>query len=70
MGNAARQRWPEYLMEAGGLGFFMMSAAALFATPPQHPASPLRTRIHSPAVRDEIMAVAMGLTVVAIICSR
>jgi hypothetical protein len=57
-------------MEAGGLGFFMMSAAALFATPPQHPASPLRTRIHSPAVRDEIMAVAMGLTVVAIICSR
>jgi aquaporin Z len=55
-------------MEAAGLGFFMMSAA-LFATLLQYPGSPLHSRIHSPAVRSGIMAVAMGLTAVAIIYS-
>ena len=64
MWNAAGQHWPEYLMEAAGLGFFMMSAAR-FATRLQYPGSPLYRRIHSPAVRNGIVAVPMGLTTVA-----
>ncbi len=68
MWNAARQHWPEYLMEAAGLGFFMISAA-LFATLLQYPGSPLHSRIQSTSVRSGIMAMAMGLTAVIIIYS-
>ena len=37
---AARRHWPEYLMEAAGLGLFMLAASA-FATLLEHPASPV-----------------------------
>ena len=30
MGNALRRHWPEYLMEAAGLGLFMVSVEASF----------------------------------------
>ena len=39
-GDALRRHWPEYLMEAAGLGLFMVSAG-LFGTLLFHPASPL-----------------------------
>src|SRR5207249_1399042 len=36
--GALREHWPEYLVEAGGLGLFMVSAC-LFATLLEHPSS-------------------------------
>ena len=38
--GALRAHWPEYLMEAAGLGAFMVSAG-LFATLLEHPGSAL-----------------------------
>ena len=38
--DAMRRHWPEYLMEAAGLGLFMISAAT-FASLLEHPASPI-----------------------------
>jgi MIP family channel proteins len=69
MGGALRRHWPEYLMEAAGLGFFMLSAC-LFTTLLEHPASPTRQVIGEPILRRMLMGLAMGLTAVAIIYSR
>jgi aquaporin Z len=52
---------PEYLMEALGLGLFMLSAA-LFGTL-------LRMAIAKPFLRRALMGVAMGLTAIALIYS-
>jgi aquaporin Z len=68
MFTALRQHWPEYTMEAAGLGIFMMSAC-LFAVLLEHPASPVRQVIANPLVRRILMGMAMGLTAVAIIYS-
>ncbi len=68
MWNAARQHWPEYLIEAAGLGVFMISAA-LFATLLQYPGSPVHSRVQSASLRNVIMALGMGLTAVLIIYS-
>src|SRR5512145_975333 len=38
--DAVRRHWPEYLMEAAGLGLFMVSAG-LFATLLWYPGSPI-----------------------------
>jgi len=66
--NALRKHWPEYLMEAAGLGIFMISAG-LFATILEYPGSPLRQAISDPFLRRIPMGLAMGLTAVAIIYS-
>lgn len=62
----------EYLIEAAGLGAFMVSAC-LFAALLEHPASPLRAlagaALDSAAVRRAWMGLAMGATAVAIIYS-
>jgi len=68
MFNALKQHWPEYLMEAGGLGVFMIAACA-FGALLEHPASPVRMAIESAMVRRGIMGLAMGLTAIAIIYS-
>ncbi len=68
MMNALTRHWPEYLMEAAGLGLFMISAC-LFAALLEHPASPVRQAISDPLVRRVLMGLAMGLTAVAIIYS-
>ena len=47
MGNALRRHWPEYLIEAAGLGFFMLSAA-FFGTLLEYPGSPLHQAIPAP----------------------
>jgi aquaporin Z len=60
--------WREYLIEAAGLGLFMVSAAAM-ATLLEHPASPLRTALPDPFVRRVLMGLAMGLTAAALIYS-
>lgn len=65
---ALRQHWPEYLMEALGLGLFMVSAG-LFGTLLEAPGSPLRQTITDPFLRRSLMGVAMGLTAVGLIYS-
>ena len=68
MADALRGHWPEYLMEAAGLGCFMLSACfftALF----EFPASPVHQAIPASFWRRVLMGIAMGSTAVAIIYS-
>jgi aquaporin Z len=55
-------------MELGELGLYMF-VTCVVATLLQHPASPVRHLIASAAARRELMGVAMGLTIVAIVMS-
>ncbi len=66
--DALKRHWPEYLMEAAGLGLFMISAA-VFATVLEYPGSPLHKAIPDPLVRRALMGLAMGLTAIGIIYS-
>ncbi len=66
--DAIRRHWPEYLMEAAGLGIFMVSAC-VFTILLEHPGSPARMAINDPFVRRFLIGVAMGLTAIAIIYS-
>jgi aquaporin Z len=66
--QALRRHWPEYLMEAAGLGVFMVSAG-LFGTLLEYPHSPLRQAIADDGLRRVLMGAAMGATAVAIIYS-
>jgi aquaporin Z len=68
MFDALKRHWPEYLMEAAGLGIFMISAC-VFATILEHPGSPVRHAVSEPFARRVLMGVAMGLTAAAIIYS-
>jgi aquaporin Z len=68
MAESLRRHWPEYLMEAAGLGLFMVSAC-VFAALLEHPLSPARQAIPDPFARRLLMGVAMGATAVAIIYS-
>lgn len=68
MRAALSRHWPEYLMEAAGLGVFMISAC-LFAALLEHPGSPVHHAIASPLARRMLMGLAMGLTAVSIIYS-
>src|SRR5438445_13007216 len=63
-----RRHWPEYLMEAAGLGLFMISAA-VFATLLEHPSSPIHQALPDPFMRRALMGLAMWLTAVSIISS-
>jgi aquaporin Z len=60
--------WPEYLIEAGALGLFMLSAS-IFGVLLEHPMSWLHQSISSPHVRRGLMGLAMGATAVTIILS-
>src|SRR6266850_1773906 len=62
------QHWPEYLIEAIGLGLFMLSAC-LFVALLEHPNSPLRQAMTDPFLRRIPMGLAMGLTAVGLIYS-
>jgi aquaporin Z len=66
--NALRRHYPEYLMEAAGLGLFMISAA-MFTALLEHPASAIHQAIASPLLRRFLMGVAMGLTAITIVYS-
>jgi aquaporin Z len=63
-----RHHWPEYLMEAAGLGVFMLSAC-VFATLLQHPASPVAPVIQQPLLRRLLMGLAMALTAISLVYS-
>jgi len=66
--NALREHWPEYLMEASGLGIFMVSAS-VFTILLYHPASPALPVLPEEFPRRVLMGLAMGLTAIAIIYS-
>ena len=68
---AAREtslHWPEYLIEAGAICMFMVSAA-VFAAVLYHPSSPISGAISNEFVRRGWMGLAMGSTAVATIYS-
>jgi aquaporin Z len=60
--------WREYLIEAAGLGLFMMSAATMTALL-EHPASPVHLALPDPFVRRALMGLAMGLTAASLVYS-
>lgn len=66
MREAVKDHWPEYLIEAWGLGIFMVSACT-FGVAFYHPGSPLI--FESRVVSDVLMGSVMGLTAVGIILS-
>lgn len=66
--DALRHHWPEYLMEAAGLGIFMI-LAGVFGTILEYPGSPVRQAIADPLLRRSLMGIAMGLTAIGIIYS-
>ena len=63
-----QHHWPEYLMEAAGLGLFMLSAC-LCATLLYHPASPVARLIQPPLLRRFLIGLAMALTAICLIYS-
>jgi aquaporin Z len=66
--DALKHHWPEYLMEAAGLGTFMISAA-VFTFALEYPASPARQALPDPFVRRILLGIAMGFTAIGIIYS-
>ncbi|HXV74727.1 MAG TPA: aquaporin, partial [Candidatus Polarisedimenticolaceae bacterium] len=68
MNGDGRRHLPEYLIEAAGLGLFMLSAAT-FATLLESAQSPVRAAIGDPWLRRLLMGTAMGLTLVLIVYS-
>ncbi|HZN58680.1 MAG TPA: hypothetical protein VFD71_11445 [Planctomycetota bacterium] len=68
MVDALRRHWPEYLIAAVLLGFFMISAAG-FSILIEHPASGVRQAVSDPFIRHVLMGCAMGATNLALIFS-
>jgi aquaporin Z len=66
--TALARHWPEYLMEAGELGAFMLSAC-LFGVLLGHPSSIVVVALPDPLARRVLMGLAMGGTAVAIVSS-
>lgn len=62
------RHWPEYLMEAAGLGLFMISAAVTTAAF-EYPHSPLHDLFPDPTLRRILIGIAMGLTAIGLIYS-
>jgi aquaporin Z len=65
---ALKEHWPEYLMEAAGLGIFMVSVCVV-CTLLEHPGSPVHLTGRDPAVRNILTGLARGLTAVGLIYS-
>lgn len=66
--NAIGAHWPEYFMEAAGLGIFMASAAFV-TTALEYPHSPLHVAMPDPVLRRILIGLCMGLTAIGIIYS-
>ena len=67
-GAALRHHWPEYLIEAWGLGLFMISAG-IVSTWLWYPDSPLVRILPDDNLRRALTGIAMGLTAIALIYS-
>lgn len=68
MREALKRHWPEYGMEAAGLGLFMISACA-FSVLLFHPASPVVAVLPDPNLRRIPMGIAMALTNICLVYS-
>jgi aquaporin Z len=68
MGGSGHDHWREYLMEAAGLGLFMISASILTVAI-EHPQSPIRQSIDDAFLRRIIVGSGMGLSAIALIYS-
>ncbi len=68
MARPPTDHWREYLMEAGGLGIFMISAC-VFTTVIEHPGSPIRQWVANAFIRRIIIGAGMGLTAIGLIYS-
>jgi aquaporin Z len=66
--RALAAHWPEYLIEAAGLGLFMLSATA-FTALLEYPGSWVHQSIDNGTLRRVLIGLAMGLTAIAIIYS-
>lgn len=66
--RTTRVHWPEALMEALGLGLFMVSAG-VFGTLLEYPGSPLHQALPSALGRRTLMGIAMGLTAIGLVYS-
>ena len=66
--NFIPKHWKEYLIEGGGLGVFMLSAA-VFTTLFEYHQSSLYHSIPNPLIRRALIGIAMGLTAILIIYS-
>jgi aquaporin Z len=65
---ALTSHWPEYLMEAVGLGLFMLSACT-FVVLLEHPSSAVHQALPDATLRRVLIGIAMGLTAISIIYS-
>ena len=63
-----RAHWPEYAIEAAGLGLFMLAACG-FGVLLGHPASAVVRALPDPLARRALMGLVMGLTAAALIYS-
>jgi aquaporin Z len=63
-----REHWPEYLIEAGGIGAFMLSAIG-FTALLEHPASPVHAALPDPFSRRALMGLAMAATAIGLVYS-
>jgi aquaporin Z len=68
MFDALKEHWPEYLMEAAGLGIIMISVCVVDALL-EYPLSPVRQTIRDPTIRAILRGLARGLTAVGLIYS-
>ncbi len=66
--DSLKRHWPEYLMEAAGLGIFMISAC-LFVALLEYPDSPVHRVLADSTLRRVLIGIAMGLTAVGIVYS-
>jgi aquaporin Z len=65
---ALKEHCPEYLMEAAGLGIFMISVCVVGALL-EYPLSPVHQTIRDPGLRTVLTGLARGLTAVGLIYS-
>jgi aquaporin Z len=68
MTNIGRLHWQEYLIEAFGLGTFMISAG-VFATVLWSPHLPVRAVLGDTVLTRAVMGIAMGITAILLIYS-
>ena len=68
MYGTSRHHWQEYLIEAAGLGTFMISAS-VFTILLMYPASPVAHWIVNPIWKRAVIGIAMGSTAIALIYS-
>jgi aquaporin Z len=66
--QSLQANWPEYLIEAGALGTFMI-AAGVFSTLFEYPGSSVHQTIADASLRRALTGIAMGLTAMALIYS-